>query len=146
MERAADTASRMGTGRTADTGRPGYGADPVPGDRGTDLTAGTGRTGGPGGRTGTGRHRARPGCRSSGYGGRRRRPDGPGAPARRRHRGLTITAIVVVVLLILLVVADRVAAGIAENEVANQIKSAGFPVKPKVTIAGFPVPHPAGGA
>ena len=56
----------------------------------------------------------------------------------RRHRGLAITAIVVVVLLILLVVADRVAAGIAENEVANQIKSQGFPVKPKVTITGFP--------
>jgi LmeA-like phospholipid-binding len=56
----------------------------------------------------------------------------------RGHRGLTITAIVVVVLLLLLIVADRVAAGIAENEVASQIKSAGFPAKPKVTIAGFP--------
>jgi LmeA-like phospholipid-binding len=64
----------------------------------------------------------------------------PGRRRRRgrRHRGLTITAIVVVVLLILLVVADRVAAGIAENEVANQIKSQGFPVKPRVTISGFP--------
>ena len=62
----------------------------------------------------------------------------PGRRGGRRHRGLTITAIVVVVLLILLVVADRVAAGIAENEVANQIKSQGFPVKPKVTITGFP--------
>jgi LmeA-like phospholipid-binding len=60
------------------------------------------------------------------------------ARGRRRHRGLTITAIVVVVLLILLVVADRVAAGVAENEAASQIKSAGFPVKPKVTISGFP--------
>jgi len=63
---------------------------------------------------------------------------GRGRRGGRRHRGLTITAIVVVVLLILLVVADRVAAGIAENEVANQIKSQGFPVKPKVTISGFP--------
>jgi LmeA-like phospholipid-binding len=63
---------------------------------------------------------------------------GRGPRPRRRHRGLTITAVVVVVLLILLVVADRVAAGIAENEAANQIKSAGFPVKPKVTISGFP--------
>jgi hypothetical protein len=63
---------------------------------------------------------------------------GRGRRGGRRHRGLTITAIVVVVLLILLVVADRVAAGIAENEVAGQIKSAGFPVKPKVTISGFP--------
>jgi hypothetical protein len=64
---------------------------------------------------------------------------GRGRAARpRRHRGLTITAIVVVVLLALLVVADRVAAGIAENEAASQIKSAGFPVKPKVDIEGFP--------
>jgi hypothetical protein len=63
---------------------------------------------------------------------------GRGRRRGRRHRGLAITAIVVVVLLILLVVADRVAAGIAENEVANQIKSQGFPVKPKVTISGFP--------
>lgn len=63
---------------------------------------------------------------------------GRGRRRGRRHRGLTITAIVVVVLLILLVVADRVAAGIAENEVADQIKSQGFPVKPKVTISGFP--------
>jgi len=71
----------------------------------------------------------------AGYRGEAPRRDRRGG---RRHRGLTITAIVVVVLLILLVVADRVAAGIAENEVANQIKSQGFPVKPKVTITGFP--------
>ena len=64
---------------------------------------------------------------------------GRGRRGGRRHRGLTITAIVVVVLLILLVVADRVAAGIAENEVANQIKSQGFPVKPKVTISRLPL-------
>jgi hypothetical protein len=67
--------------------------------------------------------------------GRRGRRAGRGG---RRHRGLTITAIVVVVLLILLVVADRVAASVAETEAASQIKSAGFPVKPKVTISGFP--------
>ena len=68
--------------------------------------------------------------------------DGQGGPPatkpRRRHRGLKITGIVVVVLLLLAVVADRVAAGIAENEAASQIKSAGFPVKPKVSIEGFP--------
>jgi hypothetical protein len=63
---------------------------------------------------------------------------GRAARPRRRHRGLTITAVVVLVLLILAVVADRVAAGIAENEAASQIKSAGFPVKPKVNIEGFP--------
>ncbi len=56
----------------------------------------------------------------------------------RGHRGLAITAITVVVLLILLIAADRVAAGIAENQAANQIKAQGFPVKPKVTIEGFP--------
>ena len=71
----------------------------------------------------------------AGYQGEAPRRGGRGG---RRHRGLTITAIVVVVLLILLVVADRVAAGIAENQVANQIKAQGFPVKPKVTISGFP--------
>ena len=76
-----------------------------------------------------------------GWGQRGQRDGRGGAPAagpRRRHRGLTITAIVVVVLLVLLVVADRVAAGLAENEAASQIKSAGFPVKPKVKIEGFP--------
>jgi hypothetical protein len=66
------------------------------------------------------------------------RSDGRAARPRRRHRGLTITAVVVVVLLVLLVVADRVAASLAENEAASQIKSAGFPVKPKVDIEGFP--------
>ena len=65
-------------------------------------------------------------------------PPRRGGRRRRRHRGLTITAITVVVLLILLIAADRVAAGIAENEAANQIKAQGFPVKPKVTIEGFP--------
>ena len=61
-----------------------------------------------------------------------------GGRPRRRHRGLKITAIVVVVLLVLAVIADRVAVKLAENEVASQIKSAGFPVKPSVTIEGFP--------
>jgi LmeA-like phospholipid-binding len=57
---------------------------------------------------------------------------------RRRHRGLKVTAIVVVVLLALLAIGDRVANGVAENVMANEIKSQGFPVKPKVTIEGFP--------
>lgn len=63
---------------------------------------------------------------------------GAAAPPRRRHRGLTITAIVVVALLALLAIGDRVAAGVAENVTANEIKSQGFPVKPRVTIEGFP--------
>lgn len=57
---------------------------------------------------------------------------------RRGRRRLTITAIVVVVVLILLVIADRAAAAYAENRVATQIKTSGFPVKPRVTIGGFP--------
>src|ERR1700742_831565 len=68
--------------------------------------------------------------------------DGQGGPPatkpRRRHRGLKITGIVGVVLLLLAVVADRVAAKLAESEAASQIKSAGFPVKSKVSIEGFP--------
>ncbi len=44
----------------------------------------------------------------------------------------------VVVLLVLAVIIDRVAVKLAENEVASQIKSQGFPVKPSVTIEGFP--------
>jgi hypothetical protein len=76
-------------------------------------------------------HRPAPaGGRGAGYRPRRR--------GQRAHRGLTITAIVVVVVLILLVIADRAAAAYADNRVADQIKAAGFPVKPKVTIGGFP--------
>jgi DUF2993 family protein len=64
--------------------------------------------------------------------------EGRGGRPRKRHRGLKITAIVVVVLLVLAVIADRVAVKLADNEVADQIKSAGFPVKPSVSIKGFP--------
>jgi len=118
-------------GRGADRG-PGYGPDGGH-DQGYGPDAGYGQGFSP-----QDGYQSPPGTArlpDAGYGGE--------APQRgrrggRRHRGLTITAIVVVVLLILLVVADRVAAGIAENEVANQIKSQGFPVKPKVTITGFP--------
>jgi DUF2993 family protein len=63
---------------------------------------------------------------------------GGSARPRKRHRGLKILAIVVVVLVVLAVIIDRVAVKLAENEVASQIKSAGFPVKPSVSIAGFP--------
>jgi LmeA-like phospholipid-binding len=135
---------------TPEYGRPGgYGAD-----GGFRRPEGYGRDGGYGPDGGYGRdggYGADRGYRGpDGYGassGTARLPDGgdggrragrAGGTGRRRHRGLTITAIVVVVLAILLVVADRVAAGIAENQVASQIKSAGFPVKPKVTIDGFP--------
>jgi LmeA-like phospholipid-binding len=44
----------------------------------------------------------------------------------------------IIVLLILATIGDRVANAIAENEVANQFVKNGFPVKPSVTIEGFP--------
>ena len=44
----------------------------------------------------------------------------------------------VIVLLILLVIGDRVALAVAENQFASQFQSKGFPVKPSVTIEGFP--------
>ena len=44
----------------------------------------------------------------------------------------------VIVLLILLVIGDRVALAVTENEMASQFTQNGFPVKPSVSIAGFP--------
>jgi hypothetical protein len=44
----------------------------------------------------------------------------------------------IIVVLILLVIGDRVALAVAENQFANQFQSSGFPVKPSVTIEGFP--------
>jgi hypothetical protein len=45
---------------------------------------------------------------------------------------------VIIVLLILATIGDRVANAIAENEIASQFVKNGFPVKPSVTIEGFP--------
>jgi hypothetical protein len=44
----------------------------------------------------------------------------------------------VIVLLILLVIADRVALAVTENDMASQFQQNGLPVKPSVTIQGFP--------
>ena len=44
----------------------------------------------------------------------------------------------VIVMLILLVIGDRVALAVAENDMASQFVSNGLPVKPSVTIEGFP--------
>jgi hypothetical protein len=44
----------------------------------------------------------------------------------------------VIVVLILLVIGDRVALAVAENDMADQFVSNGLPVKPSVTIEGFP--------
>jgi hypothetical protein len=43
-----------------------------------------------------------------------------------------------IVLLILATIGDRVANAIAENEIATQFVKNGFPVKPSVSIEGFP--------
>jgi hypothetical protein len=43
-----------------------------------------------------------------------------------------------IVVLVLLVIADRVALAVAENAFADQAVSSGMPVKPSVTIEGFP--------
>jgi len=61
---------------------------------------------------------------------RRRRP--------RRVRRSVMALFGVIVLLILLVVVDRVALAVTENDMASQFQSNGFPVKPSVTIQGFP--------
>lgn len=57
---------------------------------------------------------------------------------RRRRRWPLITGIVLIVILGLLVGADRIANAVAENQMASQIQTSGFPTKPNVTIQGFP--------
>jgi hypothetical protein len=44
----------------------------------------------------------------------------------------------VIVILILLVIGDRVALAVTENQFASQFQKQGFPVKPSVSIDGFP--------
>jgi hypothetical protein len=61
------------------------------------------------------------------------------APARvRRRRPLRTLLIVVIVVIGLLVAADFAGRAVAENVLASQIKSHGFPKKPSVSIKGFP--------
>jgi hypothetical protein len=60
------------------------------------------------------------------------------APRRRRVRRSVMATFIVVVVLILLVIGDRVAAAITENAFASQFQSQGVPVKPSVSIEGFP--------
>ena len=64
-------------------------------------------------------------------------PYPPGRAPRRRHP-LRITVIILVLLIGLLVAADFGAKALAEQVMADQIKSHGFPKKPDVTIQGFP--------
>jgi hypothetical protein len=61
-----------------------------------------------------------------------------GRQRKRRVRRSVMALFTVIVLLILLVIADRVALAVTENEFAAQIQQQGLPVKPNVTIQGFP--------
>jgi hypothetical protein len=63
---------------------------------------------------------------------------GSGSVRRRRRRWPVITGIIVLVLAAILVIADRASVAYAQNRMASQIKTDGFPVKPGVTIEGFP--------
>jgi hypothetical protein len=49
-----------------------------------------------------------------------------------------MSVLAVIVVLILLVIADRVSKAVAENDIANQIKSGDSQINPSVNIAGFP--------
>jgi LmeA-like phospholipid-binding len=57
---------------------------------------------------------------------------------KRRVRRSFMALFTVIVVLIVLVIADRVALAVTENDMANQFTQNGFPVKPSVTIQGFP--------
>jgi hypothetical protein len=59
----------------------------------------------------------------------------PATRRRRRGRALIIT---LAVLIVILVGADFGTKALAENILASQIKSHGFPTRPNVSIAGFP--------
>jgi hypothetical protein len=56
----------------------------------------------------------------------------------RRGGCLRTFVIALIALIVLLVAGDFAAKAFAENEIAAQIKSHGFPKKPSVSIAGFP--------
>lgn len=59
--------------------------------------------------------------------------------ATRRGGGCLRTFVIALIALIVLLVAgDFAAKAFAENEIASQIKSHGFPKKPSVSIEGFP--------
>jgi hypothetical protein len=81
-----------------------------------------------------------PGYDQPGYDQPGNQPPPSGRPPKRRRRGrrVTMTVFTIIVLAILLLIGDRVANAVAENEMADQFTSNGFPVKPSVDITGFP--------
>ncbi len=60
------------------------------------------------------------------------------AVPRRRGRKVLILIIVLLVILGLLVGLDRVAAAYTANRIATTLQNDGFPVKPNVSVDGFP--------
>lgn len=59
-------------------------------------------------------------------------------PRRRRRRGLTALVVTLVVLLGVFAIGDQVARSYAQNMIATKATSAGFPVRPSVSIKGWP--------
>jgi hypothetical protein len=65
-------------------------------------------------------------------------PPPPRGRRRRRARRSVMVTFTLVVIVILLVIVDRVANAVTENAFASQFQSQGVPVKPSVSIEGFP--------
>ncbi len=67
-------------------------------------------------------------------------PGPPSPPKRRRRlsRKARVAIIIPLVLLAVLAGVDRLAATYAANQIATRIQKYGFPVKPGVTVEGFP--------
>jgi hypothetical protein len=63
-------------------------------------------------------------------------PPGTGRPRRSRKKWFAIG--IPLVLLILLIGADRIAAAYAASQIASRVQGYGFPVKPDVSVEGFP--------
>ena len=60
------------------------------------------------------------------------------AVPRRRGRKVLILIIVLLVILGLLVGLDRAAAAVTADRIATKLQTQGFPVKPNVSVEGFP--------
>jgi len=62
----------------------------------------------------------------------------PTAPPRRRGRKVLILIIVLLVIAGLLFALDRAAAAYTERRIATTLQNEGFPVRPNVSVEGFP--------